>query len=455
MSRQLSRRDFLKELAVGAAGLTLAPKIFAKNLGGVLNPHSDVVWCSDVSATSGATINQAVVQIMMDTSIQRITGQSTVGAAWLSLFAGITQASIICIKVNCINSALSSHPQVVTAITNGLAQMNVGGLSFRRNNIIIWDRTNAELTGARYTIYTGTDPNTVRCFGTNQTGIGYDTTRPLTIQRDSGTISVNPSRIMTSLSDFMINVACLKDHGAPAMTFCLKNHFGSVSPVPCSAGDGNNSPEIPSLNQQIRDVLTKQEKIFIVDGLYGIYNGGPGGSPQSWNRTFPPKNTPDSIFMSRDPVAIDYQDEQIINAERVGQGMAAKYARHIRDAAIPPYNLGTMDINLIRIQNPSGIAEKTSVSLNGLKLYQNEPNPFRTATAIHYAITERGIASLKIVDKTGRVVKTLTNKTHEAGDFRLMWDGRDRYGRKVAAGMYIYSLQMGKRSISKTLVVAE
>ena len=136
---KITRRDFLKKLGIGAVGLSITPKLFATELEKNNNflPASDVIWCSDVAATIGSTINQSIVQIMMDISIRRLTGQSTVGAAWLSLFPGITQSSIICIKVNCINSALSSHPEVVTTITNGLAQMNVGGQNFRRNNIII------------------------------------------------------------------------------------------------------------------------------------------------------------------------------------------------------------------------------------------------------------------------------------------------------------------------------
>ncbi len=456
MNNKISRRDFLKQLALGAAGMTIAPKIFAREFekNSLFTPASDVIWCSDVAATTGSTINQSIVQIMMDTSIRRLTGLSDIGEAWKSLFPGIASNSIICIKVNCINSLLSSHPPVVETIINGLAQMNIGGQNFIRNNIIIWDRTNGELSNARYTLYTGNDPVRYRVFGTNQSGVGYDSTRPLTIQRDGTPINVNPSRIITTLSNYMINVACLKDHGGPRMTLCLKNHFGSCSPVPCSAGDGNNSPEIPSLNQQIRDVLNKQEKIFIVDGLYGIYNGGPGGSPQSW-LTFAPKNTPDSILMSRDPVAIDYQGEQIINAERVRRSMGAKYAHHIRDAAVAPYNLGTMDINLIRIQNPSGIEENYSNRVNGLRLYQNEPNPFRGTTTIRYGVAKPGKVSLRVIDRSGRVVRTLIDNNRHAGDYSIVWNGRDNLGRKAAAGTYIYRLEQTGKSISKVLVIVE
>jgi len=452
---RITRRDFLKKLAIGAAGVSAVPRLLASD--GTkpdrLLPASDVIWCSDVAATTGTTINQSIVQIMMDASIRRLTGISNLGDAWRSLFPGITTSSVICIKVNCINSALSSHRLLVETVINGLAQMNIGGQTFIRNNAIIWDRTNGELTGAGYTIYTGSIATQHRVFGTNQSGVGYDSTRPLTIQRDSGTITVQPSRIISSLSNYMINVACLKDHGGPAMTLDLKNHYGSCSPVPCGAGDGNNSPEIPSLNQQIRDVLTKQEKIFIVDGLFGIYNGGPGGPPQSW-LTFAPKNTPDSLLMSRDPVAIDYQGEQIINAERIRRSMAAKYAAHIRTAAVAPYNLGTMDINLIRIQNPSGVEEERAERVDGIVLYQNQPNPFSGTTIVRYAVKERTKVTIKITDKAGRVVRTLADKMHNPGIFEVMWNSRDRGGRKVAAGVYVYTLKTGRRSVSKTMVVS-
>ncbi|MEO0226360.1 MAG: DUF362 domain-containing protein [candidate division WOR-3 bacterium] len=448
---RITRRDFLKKFTISTAGIFFVPKLFAEKYDktGKLIPASDVIWCSDVNATSGSTINQSVVQIMIDTSIKRLTGQTTVGAAWLSLFPGITTSSIICIKVNCINSLLPSHRQVVEAVINGLAQMNIGGQNFIRNNVIVWDRTNGELTNSGYTIYTGNDPARYRVFGSDQSGVGYDTSRPLTIQRDSGSTTANPSRIMTSLSNYMINIACLKDHGAPAMTLCLKNNFGTISPIPCY---DDNSPEIPSVNQQIRDVLNKFQRIYIVDGLFGIYNGGPGGSPQSW-LTFAPKNTPDSIFMSRDPVAIDYQCEQIINAERARRGLYTKNALHIRTASQPPYNLGTMDINLIRIQNPSGIEEKSSGSVNGLKLYQNQPNPFNVSTVIRYKIRNHSQVTLQITDGVGRVIKVLTDKIHDPGSFEIVWDGRDARGRRVAAGTYIYTLKAGNHSIAKSLTI--
>ncbi len=188
--KNISRRAFLKYLGVGTASLIAKPKIFfASKKDG--RQTSDVIQCFDETATSGSSVNQTTVQIMMDESIKTITGLSNLGEAWKSIFPGITENSIIGIKVNCINSAVPTRPELVDCIIEGLAQMDFGTNNFPRNNAIIWDRSDGELSSSGYTIYTGSDPNTVRCFGTNHSGVGYDGSVNLDVPGGP----VNPSRI--------------------------------------------------------------------------------------------------------------------------------------------------------------------------------------------------------------------------------------------------------------------
>jgi len=103
---------------------------------------------------------------------------------------------------------------------------------------------------------------------------------------------------------------------------------------------------VPSLSQQIRDVLpiTNIQKITIVDAIFGIYTGGPGGSPNC---------RPRALIMSRDVVACDYVAQTLINYERSRRNLAALNAPMIPMAAQPPYSLGTTDVNLIEINNPT------------------------------------------------------------------------------------------------------
>ncbi|MBM3321906.1 DUF362 domain-containing protein [candidate division WOR-3 bacterium] len=340
----ISRREFLKLAGVGALGLAAR-----RTLGGLLGPEagpprdlaSTVVQCYDDTATSGASVREPVVQVMMDESIKALTGLSDVGEAWKNVFPGIVSTSIIGIKVNCINSALATHPAFVNCIASGLARMNFGGNLFRRNNIIIWDRTNSELTAAGYTIYTGTDPATVRCYGTNQSGVGYDTTVALNVAG----VTSRPSRILSQQIDFMVNAAVLRTHGTAVVTLGMKNNYGSVD-NPGSLHGGQCNPYLPSLNQQIRDVITPngKQRLFVIDGMFGLYSGGPGGSPNCVPRT---------LIMSRDVVATDFTGQTVINAERARRGLARVNAPHILTAAQPPYSLGTTDVSLVEIDNPT------------------------------------------------------------------------------------------------------
>jgi uncharacterized protein (DUF362 family) len=286
--RQVSRRDFLKYAGAGALGM-FVPRVFGLRTGPrtMVSDASDVVQCYNQDAVRSNVIYPEIVQSMMDESVMALTGIPQVGEAWKSLFPGIATDSVIGIKVNCINYRLSTHPEVTNAIVEGLARMQVGGSPFLRNNVIIWDRGSSELTNAGYTIYTGSDPDTVRCYGVDG---NWDVGNPLNVNG----VTSNPAPQLSQSCDYLINAACLKDHSTARMTLTLKNHYGTVH-NPGSLHGNHCNPYLPSLSAQIRDVLGDKQKLYITDGLFGIYTGGPGGSPQF---------VPELLLMSRDTVEV-------------------------------------------------------------------------------------------------------------------------------------------------------
>ena len=432
---EISRRDFLRYLGVGAIGLIVKPKFsFAQKKNGFR--ASDVVQCFDENATSGSIINESVVQIMTDESIKTLTGIDDVGEAWKSIFPGIYEDSVIGIKVNCLFQ-ITTHREFVYCIVDSLAQMQFGGVPFKKNNIIIWDNQDNLLVGnGNYTIYDGTDPNTVRCFGKNHPGVGYD---PLDLYVNG--VTSNPSHILTLLCDYIINGAVIKDHSISQITLTLKNNYGSIN-NPGSLHGGQCNPYIPSLNQQIRDVITpnNKQRIFIIDALFGCYYGGPGGSPN-----FNPK----MLLMSFDPVACDYQGQNLINEERADHGFYQYNAPHITTAAQPPYNLGTTDINLIEINNPSYIEEsKTIISAHGvLKI---SPNPFRRQTSITFTLTHRSSVHLDLVNVTGRIVANIYSGELTKGSHRINYN----VNKNLAAGTYFLRYHgMGDTIIKKVAIL--
>ena len=325
--RKLSRREFLKQTSVLGIGGLLIPRFtpLMASTSQIL-ATSNVVVVTNSNATSGSTINQTVVQSMTDYGIRTLTGISNLGLAWQSFFPGLTASSVIAIKVNCINGALSTHPQVVNALTSGLTQMVSG--TFPANNIIIYDRTDGELTGAGYTINTGTSG--VRCFGTNHSGVGYDTSFTIPV----GTQTRNITKILTQYANYLINGAVLKDHSSGGVTLSLKNHYGTIN-NPGSLAHGSPptgcTPDVADISNST--TIKTKTKLIIIDALFGKHTWGPGGSP---NITF------NGLIFSTDTVAIDCVGRDILNTYR----STAVDANYIHTAA--SYGLGT-DTNINRV----------------------------------------------------------------------------------------------------------
>jgi uncharacterized protein (DUF362 family) len=436
--KEVSRRDFLKYVGVGALGLVAKPKLLSaldRGLWPALDA-SDVVQCFHESATSGSTINEAVVQMMVDESIMALAGIHNVGEAWKTIFPGITDTSIIGIKVNCINSSHKTNPAVVRCICSGLAQMDVGTL-FKKNNIIVWDRTNSELTGCGYTKYTGSDPDTVRCFGTNESGYGYDSGITFNVNGSSQ----NPSKILSQTIDYLIDAAVLRTHGQGVVTLSMKNHYGSVHNPGGLQHSSGCSPAIPSLNQQIRDLITPNniQKLSFIDGLFGMYSGGPGGSPN-----FNPK----LILMSKDPVACDKQGQNVINTERALHSLPPLDAAQITTAAAPPYSLGSLDINLIELNNV-GVGE-AGRTVPGDGLFEVSPDPVRGYATVTFAVSRQGPVSLELLDAAGRTEARLFAGTLNRGKHNVNW----RAGQKLAGGTYFLRLNSGGATrVRKVMVV--
>jgi hypothetical protein len=419
LMKNVTRREFLKYAGIGALGL-VARRAAASVLPARFPlDSSDVVQCSDVNATSGtSTINQPVVQVMVDESIKTLAGLPDVGEAWKSFFPDITASSIIGIKAVMAGGLCPVHPAVTSCIVNGLARMDCSGTPFPANNVIVWERTDSELTTAGYTIYDGADPSRYRCFGTNHSGIGYD----MSVTLDVNGVANHPSKILSQMCDYLIGAAALKTHSTSSVTLTLKNHYGSVDNISVTRTHLTGcNPYIPALSQQIRDIITPNniQKLFIVDGLFGLYSGGPSGAPN-----FNPK----VILMSRDPVACDTQGQNVINTERQLHGLGALNAAHITTAAQAPYNLGTTVVNLIEILNPSvGLTDQSSI-YNPQSAISVAPLPMRNRATVSFDLDRAGTVGLDLVEATGRVAQALYGGTLGAGRHVLPVTARVRPG---------------------------
>ena len=74
-------------------------------------------------------------------------------------------------------------------------------------------------------------------------------------------------------------------------------------------------------------------------------------------------------------------------------------------------------------------------------------------TTIAFTTWQDGPLSLKIYDVRGQLVRELLTESRPAGEHRVVWDGADRSGRRVASGMYIARLASGPDTVTKKVVV--
>jgi hypothetical protein len=74
-------------------------------------------------------------------------------------------------------------------------------------------------------------------------------------------------------------------------------------------------------------------------------------------------------------------------------------------------------------------------------LFQNEPNPFNPMTRIQYDLPRDMHVTLSIFNVRGQHVRTLLDRTVNAGLHEVTWNGRDASGVRVPSGAYLYRLE--------------
>lgn len=147
--------------------------------------------------------------------------------------------------------------------------------------------------------------------------------------RDERRFRSHLSLVVSRLVSKMITLPVLKDHRSAGVTLALKNMshgmnnnvarshlsgiahgFGSAAKVLNPNQCNTFIPQAVS-QQRLRDRAT----LHILDGLIGVYEGGPG----CWNRTWGTWRHK-GVFFATDPVALDHVCWDILDARRAREG---------------------------------------------------------------------------------------------------------------------------------------
>ena len=303
--------------------------------------------------------NPAVVHRMVDNLVCATTGKSNPAEAWASL---VKASDRVGIKVAASGGAVSgTHPAVVKAIATGLISAGV-----QPSNIIVWDRNLADLLAAGYS---RNDP--LYRLRWIDTATGYDKKSQVTapvigrlIYGDSAFGDRTGSRIEDMLSggeqlsstsyyakvlsqevDKVINVPSLTDSFLTGVNGALAN---MTLPNLDNWRRFTRSPDFgdPYLAEIYADAVIHDKVVLtILDALVLQYAGGPFPNPGFLVDHH-------SIFMSKDPVAIDATAARLLSENRTPSRLPALDKMTLWLQSASAIDLGKNreeDIELIRI----------------------------------------------------------------------------------------------------------
>ncbi len=87
-------------------------------------------------------------------------------------------------------------------------------------------------------------------------------------------------------------------------------------------------------------------------------------------------------------------------------------------------------------------------------LYSPIPNPVTNRiTQISFSIAEPNPVAVKIYNASGNLTKVLVDEFKRPGVYNISWNCQDEYKRRVAEGIYFYTLETPKQKFTKKLIL--
>jgi len=278
-----------------------------------------VIGVEDARSISNGRYNGEAIQSMMERGMKELTGSDWV-ESW-KLFA--SKGERIGIKVNPVGQPhVISDATVLRSIIKGLTEAGV-----RPQDIVVYDRYRKQFEGAGFAKWLPDgvrQSHVVEDYDNIQVdNTGYDRDHfvdlPLThpgYEKHELARKSFAAPFITNQVDKLINLCVLKDHQSAGVTLALKNlsHglVNNVSRSHSSISLNACNSFIPAIVQM--PVIRNKTVLHVLDGVKGLYHGGPSARPQFvWEHR--------TLYFATDPVALDHVGWRKIDEKRLAVGM--------------------------------------------------------------------------------------------------------------------------------------
>jgi hypothetical protein len=336
----LNRRGFLASAA--AAGLVAAhasaqePRAKlarARDDLGVPGPYPGrVVEARNPAMIRGGVKNRDAIKATLARGLKELAGADDGTEAWRSFFE---PGDVVGVKVvpNGYPNAHTSY-ELILEVIEGLKSAGV-----KTKDILVFDRYKTELMAAKVHEIL---PAGIRWGGLTPGGYderqltlswpgddpiaGYDRDEFMEMNlvhkghdpKDDRNFRSHLGLLVTRRVNKLVMLPVLKDHGSAGVTGALKNmSHGLVNNVARS----HSTPDTNACNQFIpqvvaHPVIRKKCVLHVMDGIRGVYQGGPFGNDPNWAWEY------NALLFSTDPVALDHIEWGIVDAKRKAMGLA-------------------------------------------------------------------------------------------------------------------------------------
>jgi len=103
-------------------------------------------------------------------------------------------------------------------------------------------------------------------------------------------------------------------------------------------------------------------------------------------------------------------------------------------------------LQVVSAAPPVSVETEDPIKPDEFIVHQNFPNPFNPETEIRFALTRNSHVLINLYNTLGQQIGTLVDTQYTAGVHSVHWDGKDRNGRPVSSGVYLYQIQAGEFS---------
>ena len=339
----VTRREFLYGVALGQAPLTLGQQaspsaqvelsdLILKAIPPhrVVHTHSNLVTYWDYSTGwYGNYVDQAIVDEMTARGVMALTNTATLANAWHALLPAYGTGQKVAIKIKLNNAGCDDTGQVIDALPQPINSVIRGlkAIGAAENDIWVFDVTdgwhNGTMPARLKAKITALYPN-VQFHASEpgcSTALGYSSTEQIHFNVPAGKPAISNRPICNALvnASYLINMPIMKKHGMAGVTLGFKNHFGSFDHCEyvhwsVDLGDGEYVSTYNGLVDIFNNPHFRNKTVLTIgDGLFGARINNYDEVPTRWP-TFS-NQSPNSLFFSVDPVAIDCVMYDFLNAE--------------------------------------------------------------------------------------------------------------------------------------------